>query len=41
VIVEAGDSDIANLVAESTTKGQSTITSEGYFTMPFRITVTK
>jgi hypothetical protein len=41
-IIEAGDSHIAQLVSEpTTTKGKSTKTNEGYYTMPFKITVTK
>jgi hypothetical protein len=37
-IVEAGASDVAELVA-TTTSGRSITTSEGYYSMPFRITV--
>ena len=40
-IIEAVDSDIAELVSASTAKGKAALVNEGYYTMPFRITVTK
>jgi hypothetical protein len=41
-IIKAGDSDVAQLVSEpTTTKGKTTKTNEGHYTMPFKITVTK
>ncbi len=40
-VIEAGDSDIAELVSVPTTNGKVVKVNEGYYTMPFRITVTK
>lgn len=40
-IVEATTSDVAELVAINTGKGKMIMTREGFYTMPFRITVTR
>ena len=39
-IVEASDSDIAELVS-TTTSGRSVTVNEGYYAMPFKITVVR
>lgn len=40
-IVEATTSDVAELVAINTGRGKTIMTHEGFYTMPFRITVTR
>ncbi|MBA3949644.1 MAG: hypothetical protein H0X44_06835, partial [Acidobacteria bacterium] len=40
-IVEASTSDVAELVAVNTGKGKQVMTHEGFYTMPFKITVTR
>lgn len=40
-IVEATTSDVAELVAINTGKGKTIMTREGFYTMPFKITVTR
>jgi hypothetical protein len=39
-VVEAGESDVAQLVS-TTTSGKAVTINEGYYAMPFRLTVTK
>lgn len=40
-VVEATASDVAELVAINTNKGKQIMTREGFYTMPFKITVTR
>ncbi len=40
-VVEATASDVAELVAINTGKGKQVMTHEGFYTMPFKITVTR
>lgn len=40
-IVEATNDDVAELVAINTSKGKQIMTREGFYTMPFKITVTR
>lgn len=40
-VVEASVSDVAELVASNTNRGKRIVTHEGFYTMPFKITVTR
>jgi hypothetical protein len=40
-IIESSQSDISQLVSETTSKGKTVKVNEGYYTMPFKITITQ
>jgi hypothetical protein len=39
--IESSASDVSQLVSETTSKGKSVTLNEGYYTMPFKITITQ